>query len=97
MAALTLPPTAWNQGMLSALETGIASGATQVSYEGKTVQYRSLDEMLRIRNIMQIALGLITPPSTTILAGHYRGYPGFGSVASQIEPFGIFYEGEVVG
>lgn len=91
-------PTSWNTGMLSALETAIASGATSVSYEGKTVQYRTLDEMLRVRNIMQIALGLITPPSSTILAGWYRGYPGFGTVASQSLPFGIeLEEGEVVG
>ena len=98
MPALTLPSTAWNTGTLAALETAIASGATSVSYEGKTVAYRSLDEMLRLRNIMQIALGVIAPPSTTILAAHYRGYPGFGSVASQVVPFGVFLEeGEVVG
>ena len=38
--------TAWNTGQLAALESAIASGATSVSYEGKTVQYRSIDEML---------------------------------------------------
>jgi len=92
-------PTAWTPAMLSALQTAIASGATSVSYEGKTVQYRSLDEMLRIANIMAIALGIIPPPDSTILAAHYRGYPGFGGVASQVEPFGVLFddEGEIVG
>jgi hypothetical protein len=94
----TSVPTAWNPNQLAALESALASGATSVSYEGKTVQYRSLDEMLRLRMYMMIALGLITPPSSTILAGWYRGYPGFGSVASQTLPFGIeIEEGEVVG
>lgn len=34
---------------LAALDAAIASGALRVSYDGKSVEYRSLDEMLRVR------------------------------------------------
>jgi hypothetical protein len=65
---------------LNAIEDGIASGTTRVSYDGKSVEYRSFDEMLRIRLIIQTALGLITGKSTTVLAAHNRAYnTGFSS------------------
>lgn len=38
----------------------IAQGALIVKYADKTVQYRSLDEMIRIRNMMAEDLGLNT-------------------------------------
>lgn len=42
---------------LSILEAAIAEGTTRVRYADKTVEYRSLDEMLRIRNLMREELG----------------------------------------
>lgn len=42
---------------LETLEAAIAEGVTRVRYADKTVEYRSLDEMLRIRNMMREALG----------------------------------------
>lgn len=87
----------WTQAQLTALETAIASGARSIAYEGKTITYGSLDEMMRIRNMIMISLGLIAPPSSTVLIGHSRGYPGFGTVASDVVPWGFEEEGNVIG
>lgn len=43
--------------MLDALEEAIYSGATTVTYSGKTVTYRSLDEMTRIARFLAKKLG----------------------------------------
>lgn len=40
------------------LNAAIAQGALTVEYGDKKVQYRSLDEMIRIRNIIAQELGL---------------------------------------
>ena len=34
-------------GQIAAINAAIAAGATSVSYEGKSVTYRSLDDMLK--------------------------------------------------
>jgi len=68
----------YTQAQLDALEEAILSGASSVSYEGKSVTYRSIDEMLRLRTIMRKALGLLTTPQT-FLAQHSRGIIGGGS------------------
>jgi hypothetical protein len=65
---------AFSQAQLDAIEEGIASGTTRVSYDGKSVEYRSLDEMLRIRGIIRRALGLDPAGSNTVLVAHDRGY-----------------------
>lgn len=64
--AYTLP-------QLAALEEAISSGAMSVSYEGKSVTYRSLDEMIRLRYAMRLELGLSAGKSSTILVAHSRG------------------------
>ena len=43
---------------LKSLESAIADGALKVKYSDKEVEYRSLEEMLKIRDIMRNALGL---------------------------------------
>lgn len=55
---------AWTQTQLDALNDAIAAGVTTVSHNGKTVTYRSLTEMLRLRDRMQseIANGLAGRP-----------------------------------
>jgi hypothetical protein len=76
----TLPPsTGFTLPRLVAIETAIASGVTRVSYEGKTVDYQSLDVLLRIRSILQVALGLAPAGSQSVLVAHDRGYPAGGS------------------
>lgn len=51
--------TNYTTEMLAALDAAIATGALTVKYGDKTVTYRSLDEMLRIRKLMQIELGIM--------------------------------------
>lgn len=64
---------AFTQAQLDAIENGIASGTTRVSYDGKSAEFRSIDEMLRIRSIIRRALGLDTG-SATVLVAHNRGF-----------------------
>lgn len=48
---------AYTTDQLSALDDAIAQGVLEVKYADKTVTYRSLNEMLRIRGIIEQALG----------------------------------------
>ena len=63
---------AWNQAQLEALEAALMSGVTSVSYEGKSVTYRSIAEMLQLRGAMRRALGL-DRGSSLLVAAHDRG------------------------
>jgi hypothetical protein len=67
---------AFTQTQLTAIEDAIASGATRVAYDGKSVDYGSLDTLLRIRDIIRRALGLTPAASATVVVAHDRGYPG---------------------
>ena len=49
---------AFTQTQLDALETALATGALECEFDGKRAKYRSLDEMMRIRDTMRAALGL---------------------------------------
>lgn len=51
--------TGFTQEKLDALENAIAEGVLKVKYQDKEVQYRSLDEMLRLRDLMRREMGLI--------------------------------------
>lgn len=44
---------AWTTAQLTALETAISNGSLSVEYGDKKVVYRSLDEMLKLREIMK--------------------------------------------
>lgn len=66
--------SSWSQSDLDALEEAIASGAQTVAYEGKTVTYRSLDDMFRIRDDVRKALGISTGVNATLLVAHRRGF-----------------------
>lgn len=65
---------AFSQAQLDAIEAGIASGSLSISYEGKSNTFRSLEDMLYIRRIIMVSLGLVGG-SQTVLAAHDRGYP----------------------
>ena len=51
-------PMAYTLAQYSELQSAIARGVKSVSYNGKTVQYMSLDEMRSILNDMAAELGL---------------------------------------
>jgi len=48
---------------LAALEQAIAKGVMRVKYTDKEITYRSLDEMLKIRDIMRNCLGITSNKS----------------------------------
>ena len=64
---------AYTVAQLEAIQAAIASGELTVSYEGKTVTYRSMDDLLkaeaRIRAALEAA-GTLTPaaPSSSFAA-----------------------------
>ncbi len=49
---------AWTQTDLDALNKAIANGVMSVRYADRSVQYRSLDEMLKVRALMTDELAL---------------------------------------
>lgn len=64
--------TAFSQAQLDALEAAIASGVLTVRHGNELVQYRTLDEMLRARDVMRAALSAVKRPMTHV-AGFSRG------------------------
>jgi hypothetical protein len=60
---------AFTQTQLDNLESAIATGSLSCEFDGKRVQYRSLDEMMRIRETMRSALGLAGSAKRFSLAG----------------------------
>jgi len=54
---------------LNALECAIAEGALRVKYSDKEVEYRSLNEMLKIRDIMKKALGVCSSKKKGLFGG----------------------------
>jgi len=73
--ARNIPNFGYTTGMLAAIQEAIGSGVTTVSYEGKTVTYRSLNDMLRLENIIATALGLVSIASSTWLVSYDRATP----------------------
>jgi hypothetical protein len=47
---------AYTQAQLDALDEAIANGALVVMYDGKRVEYRSIDELMRARRIVERGL-----------------------------------------
>lgn len=58
---------------LSALNKAIAQGARKVKYSDKEVEYRSLEEMIKIRNMMKEDLGQSSSGSSRRFASHSKG------------------------
>jgi len=52
---------AFTQENLTAIDKAIAEGTLEVQYGDKRVKYRSLDEMLKIRDIIRNDLGITAP------------------------------------
>lgn len=64
---------AFTQSDLDTLEAAIATGTRSVRYGDKQVDYKTLDEMLRARNIMRAELGLISPASKKFYSNFNKG------------------------
>ena len=66
--------TDWTETELSALRRAYASGTTRVSYDGKSVDYGSAEDLLaRIRTIERAIAGTTRPLPVAGLAGFSRG------------------------
>jgi len=48
---------------LNKLEECIIKCVRKVQYQDKVIEYRSIDEMLKVRDLMRRCLGLVTNPS----------------------------------
>lgn len=63
----------WSQSDLDAIELAIKSGTTMVKYDTKTVTYRSLDELIRIRELIKKELGQTTAASARVYMETSKG------------------------
>lgn len=65
----------WTETELAVLKRAYASGTLRVSYDGKTVEYGSADDLLkRIRTIeREMSAGTAAKPPIAGLAGFGRG------------------------
>lgn len=59
---------------LETLTAAIAQGVLQVEYGDKKVTYRSLNEMLRLKKIMQDSLGIGKKSNGRKLASFNKGF-----------------------
>lgn len=65
---------AWTQAQLDALKVAAATGATEVTHEGKTVKYRSITEIVRLISMMESDLGTAPRAPKSTLVRFDRGY-----------------------
>lgn len=47
----------WTQEQLDSIEQAIAEGSLRVRHDGREVTYRSLDDMIRVRDLIRADLG----------------------------------------
>ena len=64
--------TSWTLADLQALEEAIAKGINRVKYTDKEIEYRSLDEMLKIRDLIRNCLGITTGRGGRRVASHNK-------------------------
>jgi hypothetical protein len=64
----------WSQEDLDALESAMKSGSARVKYQDREVEYRSLNEMLALRDLMRKALGLVSSQITAIKPKFSKGF-----------------------
>lgn len=63
---------AFTQTQLDAIEAALAQGTTRVKYENKEVEYRSLEELMKLRDLIRSELGLIKK-GQRLYASHDKG------------------------
>ena len=70
--------TSFTQTQLDLLEQAIATGVMEITYDGQTTKYRSLNQMIQIRDMMRAELGLSVAKTSQrpapYFAKHGRGY-----------------------
>ncbi|MES2753789.1 MAG: hypothetical protein V4659_03915 [Pseudomonadota bacterium] len=63
----------FSQGQLDKLNAMIASGILRSEYDGQRLEYRSLDELIRARDIMRGGLGTSSTRVTHVNPTFSRG------------------------
>lgn len=66
---------AWQQADLDAIESAIATGAKRVRFQTHEVEYQSLSDMLRVRDLIREALAPAVANSHAVVARFNRGFP----------------------
>jgi hypothetical protein len=64
---------AWTETDLKAIEAAIAIGAKRVRYQTHEVEYPSVGDMLRVRDVIKAELAPNERPSHAIVARFHRG------------------------
>lgn len=65
--------SAWTTTDLETLEKAIVQGTLRVQYADKLIEYRSLNDMMRLRDIVRKELGLVNPNAGRKFAQHSKG------------------------
>lgn len=63
----------WTEEHLSALNAAIILGVKRVEYHDKIVEYRSLDDMMKIRRLIMLSLGLLGGKTGRVYASVSKG------------------------
>ena len=64
---------AWSASDLTAIETAIASGTMRVSFGDRTIEYRSISELLKARDAIKSAIAGSSSGTMTTLAQFSKG------------------------
>jgi thiamine monophosphate synthase len=62
---------AWAQADLDALETAIKAGVRSVSYRDRSITYASMEEMLRLRDVMKSVVNVAAGSTTRCNYGSF--------------------------
>jgi hypothetical protein len=65
---------AWTQDDLDVIERMIAQGVLEMEYGDKKLKYTSLNDMLRVRDLIRAELGLTNSTSNRKYAQFNKGY-----------------------
>ncbi len=65
---------AWTTDDLAAIEGAIATGAKKVRFQTHEVEYHSIADMLRVRDVIKNELNPTEAPSHAVVARFHRGY-----------------------
>lgn len=68
-----MPPIIYTLEQYQAISDAIAQGVTKVKYSDKEVEYRSLEEMLRIQSMMYNQLFPQNKKKNRIFPSFYKG------------------------
>ncbi len=65
---------AWTAADLTAIEEAIATGAKRVRFQTHEVEYHSIADMLRARDVIKGEINPADAPSHVVVARFHRGF-----------------------